>query len=72
MHFMGRFLIIAGVILIILGVIFYLSPRVPFLGKLPGDIYIKKDNFHFYMPLGTCLFLGIIISLIIITVRLFK
>jgi len=65
----GRLLIIAGFILILIGIFFYLLDKMPFLGKLPGDIYIKKDNFHFYFPLTTCIILSIILSLIIFFFR---
>ena len=65
----GRLLIIAGLILVLIGVFFYLLDKMPFLGKLPGDIYIKKDNFHFYFPLTTCIILSIILSLIIFFFR---
>ena len=60
----GKTLIIFGIILIALGLIFLIAPKVPFLGKLPGDIYIKKEKFTFYFPLVTCLLLSAIISLV--------
>ena len=69
MQSIGRLLIIAGFILILIGIFFYLLDKIPFLGKLPGDIYIKKDNFHFYFPLTTCIILSIILSLIIFFFR---
>jgi len=40
------------------------SDKIPFLGKLPGDIRIKKDNFEFYFPLATSVVISLIISLI--------
>jgi len=62
---MGKILIIFGGTLILLGVIFIFIPKVPYLGKLPGDIYIKKENFNFYFPLTSCLIISFIISFII-------
>ncbi|MFH1753263.1 MAG: DUF2905 domain-containing protein [Candidatus Omnitrophota bacterium] len=62
---MGRVLIFAGIALIILGGIFILAQRVPWIGKLPGDIYIKKENFTLYFPITTCALASAILSLII-------
>jgi len=62
---MGKILIIFGGTLILLGVIFIFIPKVPYLGKLPGDIYIKKENFNFYFPLTSCLIISFIVSFII-------
>lgn len=60
----GRYLIFIGIIIVIIGVIFLMAPKMPFLGKLPGDIYYKKDNFTFYFPLTTSIIVSIILSLI--------
>jgi hypothetical protein len=61
---LGRLLIIIGVILVIVGAAFLLAPKIPWLGKLPGDISYKRGNFSFYFPLGTCILLSIILTLI--------
>ena len=53
MSVLARFLILLGVILIGLGVASLLLPKIPGLGRLPGDIIIKRENFTFYFPLGT-------------------
>jgi len=60
----GKVLILAGLVLIILGVFFTYGGKIPFLGKLPGDIRIEKDNFSFYFPVTTCILLSVLISLI--------
>ncbi|MGC9071037.1 MAG: DUF2905 domain-containing protein [Elusimicrobiales bacterium] len=65
----GRFLVIFGLIIAGIGLVISLLPKIPFLGRLPGDIYIKKNNFIFYMPLVTSLILSILISLIISLLR---
>jgi len=62
----GKILIFFGVILVTIGILFVFSGKIPWLGKLPGDIYIKKDNFTFYFPLATSIFLSIILSLILL------
>lgn len=61
----GKFLIFIGVILVILGVILTTFKHIPFLGKLPGDILIKRKNFTFYFPLMTSLILSILLSIIL-------
>lgn len=66
---MGKYLIIAGILLIAVGSLIHFAGRVPLLGKLPGDISIKKQNFSFYFPLATSIILSIIISLILFVIR---
>lgn len=61
----GRLLIILGVILVVAGLVISLAPRIPWLGRLPGDIFIKKENFSFYFPLGTCILISLILSFIL-------
>ncbi|MFQ5952477.1 MAG: DUF2905 domain-containing protein [Candidatus Omnitrophota bacterium] len=60
----GKYLIIFGLVLIILGGIFILSGKIPWLGRLPGDILIKRENFTLYFPITTCILASIILSLI--------
>ena len=64
MEFFGKILILTGALLVVLGLIFSFLPKIPYLGKLPGDIYIKKENFTFYFPLASCILISIILSLI--------
>jgi len=64
LSFFGKTLILFGILLVILGIIFSLFEKIPYLGKLPGDIYVKKGNFTFYFPLASCLLMSIILSLI--------
>ena len=60
----ARTLILIGSILVGLGVALSLFGRIPGLGKLPGDILIKKENFTFYFPITTSIIVSIILSLI--------
>ena len=61
----GRSLIFIGIVVIILGTVLLFSDRLPFnLGKLPGDIFYKKDNFSFYFPITTAILISIILSLL--------
>ncbi len=61
----GRLLIIFGLFIIVVGGILLLGDKLSFLGKLPGDIIIRRKNFTFYFPLGTSILLSIILSLIL-------
>ena len=62
---LGKSLIIIGIVIVIIGLFAAYGPKVPFLGKLPGDIHIKKDNFEFYFPLATYIILSVILSVIL-------
>jgi hypothetical protein len=69
---MGNLLIIVGIILVVLGLIFSFGGRIPFLGKLPGDILIRRNNFTFYFPLATSIVLSILLTLILMLINRFK
>lgn len=60
----GKILLGLGIIMIIIGGLFMLGGKIPFIGRLPGDIAIQKKNFSFYFPITTCIILSIIFSLI--------
>lgn len=62
---MAKFLIIAGIVLLIAGILMHFAPRFPFPGKLPGDIVIDKGNFKLFFPITTSILLSIILSLIL-------
>jgi len=61
----GKMIAILGIFLFILGTIISLLERFPFLGKLPGDIFIRSDKFSFFMPITTSILISLIISAII-------
>jgi hypothetical protein len=61
----SKFLILIGVLLVALGLFISVFPKIPYLGKLPGDIHIKRDNFEFFFPLGTSILLSIILTIIL-------
>ncbi len=62
---LGKILLIVGSSIIILGLIFLFSQHIPFLGKLPGDITVKKDGGDFYFPIVTCIIVSIVLTIII-------
>jgi len=61
---MGKMFIILGVVLVVVGLAFTYGPKIPWLGKLPGDISIKKDNFSFYFPITTSIIISIILTIL--------
>jgi uncharacterized protein HemY len=61
---LGKVLIIVGLVIAGIGILLVLTPKIPWLGKLPGDILIKKDNFRFYFPVTTCIIISIILTLL--------
>lgn len=61
---LGKTLIIFGIVLMGVGLLLTFVNKMPFLGKLPGDICIQKKNFTFYFPLATSLLISVILSLI--------
>ncbi len=61
---LGKILILLGGVFIVLGLLLVFAPKIPFVGKLPGDIHLKRDNFEVYLPLTTSILLSIIASAI--------
>ena len=61
----AKALITFGAVLILAGAALLLAGKFPYLGKLPGDIYIKKDRFQFYFPITTTIIISIALSLIL-------
>ena len=62
---LGKLLIVCGGILIIVGAAIVLLGRLPWLGRLPGDIYIERRNFTFFFPLTTSILISVILSLVV-------
>jgi hypothetical protein len=63
-QYIGRFLIIIGIVISAIGGILLLSGKIPWLGRLPGDIIIQRKNFSFYFPLATSILLSVILTFI--------
>lgn len=71
MNNMPKILIIAGAVLIIIGLLWSVLGRFIHLGRLPGDIVIDKGNVKFYFPIVTCILISVVLSLISYIVRWF-
>ena len=68
----GKYIIIIGTVLIIVGIIIYFfNDKLNWIGKLPGDIRIEKENFKLYFPLTTMLVVSLAVTLIINLIRRF-
>jgi hypothetical protein len=65
----GKAVFVIGLIIAVIGLLLMFFNKIPFLGKLPGDITIKKENFTFYFPIVTSIVLSIILSLIFYFLR---
>ena len=65
LHTLGRFLVLVGLVIALVGLLLVLSEKIPWLGRLPGDILIKKGKWTFYFPLATSILLSILITLLI-------
>jgi len=65
MESIGKLLIIAGIIIMVIGGIWILLGRFPFIGHLPGDIHITRRHFSFYFPLTISILLSIILTIIL-------
>ncbi len=61
---LGKFLILLGVFIILMGLLMLLGEKIPWIGRLPGDILIKKEKVTFYFPIATSILLSIILTLL--------
>jgi len=64
MNELGRTLMIFGAALLGFGLLLTLAGKLPFLGRLPGDIYVKREGFVFYFPLATSIVISLVLSLL--------
>ena len=61
---MGKLFIVLGVVLILMGLAFMFGDKIPYIGRLPGDIFIKKEKFSFYFPITTSILISIILTIL--------
>ena len=64
MSAMGKLLILLGVFVILIGLLLLIGEKIPWIGRLPGDIIVRKKNFTFYFPLTTSILISIILTLL--------
>ena len=65
----GKWLITLGLVIAATGVVFVLAGKFPWLGRLPGDIHIKRENVTIYFPLVTCIIVSAVVSFILWLLR---
>jgi Protein of unknown function (DUF2905) len=65
----GKTLVFAGVAIIVVGLVLWGFSSVPYVGKLPGDIYVRRGNFTFYFPLATSILISIIATIVFSLMR---
>lgn len=61
----GKLLVVFGLLLAGIGLLILLSDKVGWIGRLPGDIVIKRENYSFYFPLATCILISVVLTLLI-------
>lgn len=66
---LGKMLILLGVFIILVGLLLLVGEKIPWVGRLPGDIIIKKERFTFYFPLATSIIISIILALLFMLFR---
>jgi len=69
MGLLGKSLVVLGLVLVVAGALIWAGASIPFLGRLPGDFYIKRGNFTFYFPLTTCIAVSVALSLLFLALR---
>jgi hypothetical protein len=61
---LGRGLMLAGAVLLVIGALLAFGPKLPWIGRLPGDIVFRRGNFSFYFPLATSILLSVLLTLL--------
>lgn len=72
MNSIGKILILTGIVILIVGLIVQFGPKIPYLGKLPGDIRIERESFRFYFPITTSILISVLITLILFVINKMK
>ena len=61
---LGKVLIVLGAFIAGIGVLLLMGDKIPWIGRLPGDILVKKERFTFYFPIVTCIILSVLLTII--------
>jgi len=68
----GRLLIIVGLVCVAMGLVMVLRPKMPWLGRLPGDLLIERDRFTLSIPLASCVMVSLVVSLVLWLIGRFR
>ena len=60
----GKIVIGIGVVLVLVGFILVAGPKIPWIGRMPGDIVVRKEHFTFYFPIVTCLVVSVVLTIL--------
>jgi Protein of unknown function (DUF2905) len=66
---LGKSLVLIGISIVLIGVLIWGLSSIPYVGRLPGDIYVRRGNFTFYFPLATCILISIIATILFSLMR---
>ncbi|NIV03089.1 DUF2905 family protein [Candidatus Saccharibacteria bacterium] len=69
---LGKLFVILGAVIVVIGILLMFVDKIPMIGRLPGDIIIRKKNFTFYLPLTTIIVLNLVLWFIIWLIRKIK
>lgn len=64
-HHLGKLIILLGIFLVVIGALIVLSHWIPYIGRLPGDLYIRRNRFTIYLPLLSSILISVILTLIL-------
>jgi len=66
---LGKSLVLIGISIVLIGLLMWGLSSIPYVGRLPGDIYVRRGNFTFYFPLATCILISIIATILFSLMR---
>jgi hypothetical protein len=68
----GKWIILSGIIIVVVGLlIYFFHDKLNWIGRLPGDIRIEKENFRFYFPITTMIIVSVLLTLIVNLIKKF-
>ena len=72
MNTTGKYLIVLGAVIIVIGLLFYLlGDKLNFLGRMPGDIRVERENFRFYFPVTTMILVSLLLTVVLQLIKKF-
>lgn len=69
MESIGKSLVLTGLAIMVIGIAIWGLSSIPHIGRLPGDIYVRRGNFSFYFPLATCILISIVATILFSLMR---
>ena len=66
---LGKLLMLLGLLIFLTGAGLMLAGKLPWFGRLPGDIVIERENFRLFLPLGTCVLVSLVLTLLLWALR---